>query len=91
MVVLSGKLYQAEQEIDVTVSAARSLLESVVERDEILEPQLDSRGFVPNVANILRCLAIQKYADFVPKVVSTMRDGPDNDACSQIKRGPVSL
>ena len=59
------------QEISVTVSAARTVLDCVVEHGEELEPPLDSPVVVPAFAITFRRLAVRDGAELrVPKVAS---------------------
>ena len=56
--MLRGRLWQAGQEVGVAVLAAFALFECVVERDEELEPPLDSFIVVPRLAYAFQGLMV---------------------------------
>ena len=59
-VVFRGRLWQTGQEIGISVGAALTVFERVVERSEKLEPPLDSRIVIPHFANAFDRLVIRE-------------------------------
>ena len=62
-VVFCCRLRQTGQKIGISVGAALSVLEDVVEHTEELEPQLDSGVVVPYFADPLKHFVVRKRAE----------------------------
>ena len=81
VVMFRSRLWQAGQEVCVSVRASFAVLDCVVERGEELEPPLDLCITVPHFAYAFQCLVVGEYSECgSPKLTSEAFESP-NDAC----------